>query len=99
QLVEGPAYVVVREPHVPRRSVVAEQDDAALLVRWSARHARSRSTRTGFGDRTSSTTSVGRPESRSAASRPSETAVPCVTPWYDAAASSACANVCPRLRM
>src|SRR6185312_14391394 len=65
----------------------------AFLSRCIAAQARSRSTRTGCGRSSCSTISVGRPDRRSAASNPSATARPCVSPSYPAAASSACANV------
>ena len=89
----APGSSASKPPSSPRRITRSRP----FLSRWSASHARSRSTRAGSGWRTSSTASVGRPERRSAASRPSATARPCGSS-YPAAASSACANVCPRLR-
>ena len=84
------------------RAVVAEQDEVDLVAgRASCRAAAparraSRSTRTGCGSSASTTGFGSRPLSRSAASRPSATASPCGSS-NPAAASSACANVWPRL--
>src|SRR5262249_120792 len=68
-----------------------------FLSRSRACQARSGSPLTGFGSSMPSTAAVSRPDSRRAASSPSATA----SPWgrsKSAAASSAWANVCPRLR-
>src|SRR6266516_4337641 len=85
----------MRGPSSPRRTKRGSPP-RAFLSRFIAAQARSRSTCTGCGRSTSSTTAVSRPERRSAARSPSATARPCVSPSYPAADSSACANVCPR---
>src|SRR5205085_10541258 len=64
-----------RGPSSPRRTS-RSSPPTTFLSRWSASHARSRSTHAGVGRSTSSTWLMSRPDRRRAASSPSATARP-----------------------